>query len=276
MAPPVTTTPSVPADRAARHRDGGTSGHRSSDNRPGGRGHRRDRDPARWRRLPRWPRRRAEVSARREPDRPPPRTPVRGVRRPPRADRRPRRLGPGGEGRRVVGAEAQSQQVESVVVPGSRGTILDRTGRELAVSEDAATIFATPYQVKDPEETAHKLAEDPRRRPRTMSSRSLADRDSGFAYIARKVDLAAAERDPKARPARDRDAPRQPPDLPAGRARLAGDRHGRDRQPGPDRARGRRGRASCTGPTASARWSATRSATSSSATRSTARRPAPT
>ena len=61
--------------------------------------------------------------------------------------------------------EAQSQQVETVVVPGSRGTIHDRSGRELAVSEDAATIFATPYQVKDPEATAHKLAQDPRPRP---------------------------------------------------------------------------------------------------------------
>ena len=92
-----------------------------------------------------------------------------------------------------LSAEAQSQQVESVVVPGSRGTIRDRSGRELAVSEDAATIYATPYQVKDAEETAHKLAKilglD-----QDDVLRSLADRNSGFAYIERKASLADAER----------------------------------------------------------------------------------
>jgi cell division protein FtsI (penicillin-binding protein 3) len=92
-----------------------------------------------------------------------------------------------------LSAEAKGQQMETVVVPGSRGTIYDRTGRELAVSEDAATIFATPYQVEDPEETAHKLA-----KVLDMDSEkvleSLADRQSGFAYIKRKVDLVDAER----------------------------------------------------------------------------------
>ena len=44
-------------------------------------------------------------------------------------------------------------------MPGKRGAILDRNGSELAVSEDAATIFATPYQVDEPAETAAKLAQ---------------------------------------------------------------------------------------------------------------------
>ena len=91
-----------------------------------------------------------------------------------------------------LSAEAQSQQVEEVVVPGSRGTIRDRGGRELAVSEDAATIYATPYQVTDPQETAHKLAKvldlD-----QDEVLRNLADRSSGFTYVARKVDLQKAE-----------------------------------------------------------------------------------
>jgi cell division protein FtsI (penicillin-binding protein 3) len=88
-------------------------------------------------------------------------------------------------------AEAQGQQVESVVVPGSRGAILDRSGKQLAVSEDAATVIATPYQVEDPEATAHKLA-------KVLDSNqdeilaSLADRESGFAYIERKASLDAA------------------------------------------------------------------------------------
>ena len=80
-----------------------------------------------------------------------------------------------------------------VEVPGSRGTILDRNGRELAVSEDAATVFATPYQVKDPEETAHKLAKVLGLDSEEVLD-SLADRESGFAYIARKVDLPTPSR----------------------------------------------------------------------------------
>jgi cell division protein FtsI (penicillin-binding protein 3) len=91
-----------------------------------------------------------------------------------------------------LSAEAQGQQTETVVIPGSRGTILDRAGRELAVSEDAATLFATPYQVSDPEETAHKLSKVLDLSEHEVLAR-LADRDSGFAYIARKVDLATAE-----------------------------------------------------------------------------------
>jgi cell division protein FtsI (penicillin-binding protein 3) len=92
-----------------------------------------------------------------------------------------------------LSADAQSQQTETVVVPGERGAILDRKGKELAVSEDAATVFATPYQVKDPPAAARKLA------PILGTSQqdileSLADRDSGFAYLARKVDLATADR----------------------------------------------------------------------------------
>lgn len=90
-------------------------------------------------------------------------------------------------------AEAAGQQTQTVVVPGSRGAILDRKGKELAVSEDAATVFATPYQVTDPAKTASKLASI-----LDLSSgdvlKDLADRQSGFAYIAHKVDLATAEK----------------------------------------------------------------------------------
>ena len=90
-------------------------------------------------------------------------------------------------------ADAQSQQSETVTVPGVRGAILDRNGQELAVSEDAASVFATPYQVEDPPKAAAKLSavlgvnEQP-------VLRQLSDPDSGFAYLARKVDLPTAER----------------------------------------------------------------------------------
>src|SRR5215212_12202746 len=57
-----------------------------------------------------------------------------------------------------LSADARSQQTETVPVPGLRGSILDRKGRELAVSEDAVDVVATPYQVEDPHRAAHKLA----------------------------------------------------------------------------------------------------------------------
>ncbi len=91
-----------------------------------------------------------------------------------------------------LSAQAQSQQIENIEVPGSRGTIYDRNGNELAVSEDAATVIATPYQVEDPPATANKLAnildvdED-------EVLEAIADPSSGFAYIQRKATLGQAE-----------------------------------------------------------------------------------
>src|SRR6476619_5776003 len=90
-------------------------------------------------------------------------------------------------------ADAQSQQMETVPVPGLRGSILDRKGRELAVSEDAVDVIATPYQVKDPPQMARKLA------PILHISKhhilkNLDSGSSGFAYLARDADLTAAGR----------------------------------------------------------------------------------
>jgi len=88
-------------------------------------------------------------------------------------------------------ADAHSQQTEMVTVPGVRGAILDRNGNALALSEDAASVFATPYQVKDPPEAAARLAKvlkvDEGKLLEQLAS------DSGFAYLARKVDLPTAE-----------------------------------------------------------------------------------
>jgi cell division protein FtsI/penicillin-binding protein 2 len=43
-----------------------------------------------------------------------------------------------------LGARAVQQQVEDMVVPARRGSIVDRHDLELAVSEDAVTVFAYP------------------------------------------------------------------------------------------------------------------------------------
>lgn len=92
-----------------------------------------------------------------------------------------------------LAADARSQQVASVTVPGKRGRILDRSGSELAVSEDAATVIATPYQVEEPVKAAERLAKI-LRVPEQELLESLSDRESGFAYLARKVSLPRAER----------------------------------------------------------------------------------
>ena len=92
-----------------------------------------------------------------------------------------------------LSADAQSQHTQTVTIPGQRGRILDRKGRELAVSEDAADVIATPYQVQDPARAARRLA-PLLHVPEAQILRSLADRSSGFAYLARQVDLTTADR----------------------------------------------------------------------------------
>jgi cell division protein FtsI/penicillin-binding protein 2 len=91
-----------------------------------------------------------------------------------------------------LASEASYQQTETVTVPGLRGTVRDRHGQALATSEDAATIFATPYQVKRPAQTAEKLAPILDQDPATVLKSLTAD--SGFSYVAHKVDLPTAAR----------------------------------------------------------------------------------
>ncbi len=91
-----------------------------------------------------------------------------------------------------LASEATYQQTEMVTVPGLRGSLLDRFGNPLAVSEDAKTIYATPYQVKRPGQAAAKLASILDMEESEVL-KSLTE-DSGFSYVARKVDLPSAAR----------------------------------------------------------------------------------
>jgi cell division protein FtsI (penicillin-binding protein 3) len=81
---------------------------------------------------------------------------------------------------------ANVQQVADLTVPAKRGTIEDRRGIELAVSEQAADISATPYLVEDPAAAARKLAPilDKTEDEITVL---LARKDTGFVYLARKL-----------------------------------------------------------------------------------------
>jgi cell division protein FtsI (penicillin-binding protein 3) len=92
----------------------------------------------------------------------------------------------------ALASEAASQQIEMVTVPGLRGRILDRRGQELAVSEDAASVYATPYQVKDPERTASRLSSVlPVSRGQLLKALTA---NGGFSYLARKIDVPTAEK----------------------------------------------------------------------------------
>ena len=85
-----------------------------------------------------------------------------------------------------LASAAASQQVSSLELPARRGTIVDRHGFELAVSEPADDVSATPYLVKDPVKTATKLAPLLDVDTDTLV-RKLARRDTGFVYLARAL-----------------------------------------------------------------------------------------
>ena len=90
-------------------------------------------------------------------------------------------------------AEAHGQQVTEVTIPGQRGRILDRNGKVLAASEDAADVIATPYQVKNSAQAAMDLHEV-LGMPTTDLLEPLQDASFGFAYLARKVGADEAAR----------------------------------------------------------------------------------
>jgi cell division protein FtsI (penicillin-binding protein 3) len=86
---------------------------------------------------------------------------------------------------------ARNQQLTYETVPAQRGTITDRNGIDLAVSEPAQDISATPYLVKDPLEASRQLA------PLLGQSQAtlLADlsEHTGFVYLARALGAKAAQ-----------------------------------------------------------------------------------
>jgi len=86
---------------------------------------------------------------------------------------------------------ATAQRLRDIELPPRRGTIYDREGEPLAVSTAARTVFASPNLIKDKTGTARALA-------LTLGgdeSKYLLklERESGFVYVERKVDLARAE-----------------------------------------------------------------------------------
>jgi cell division protein FtsI/penicillin-binding protein 2 len=86
---------------------------------------------------------------------------------------------------------AQIQHRETVTIPAGRGTLFDRSGLELALGEQATTVYADPMQITNPRRAA--LAVE-----RTLGVNAdqilpaLANRTRGFVYVARQADPAQA------------------------------------------------------------------------------------
>jgi cell division protein FtsI/penicillin-binding protein 2 len=88
---------------------------------------------------------------------------------------------------------AVTQQEADISVPARRGTIVDANGIELAVSEPAMDVAATPYLIEDATKAARQLAPI-LGRPEDELLRDMARRDTGFVYLARRVPAAQADR----------------------------------------------------------------------------------
>jgi cell division protein FtsI/penicillin-binding protein 2 len=82
---------------------------------------------------------------------------------------------------------AVSQQIEDLPDPARRGTIFDRNGVQLAVSEDSVTVFANPMLIKDTVKVAARLA-PLIGQPEDELLRKLSDKSTGFVYLRRKMD----------------------------------------------------------------------------------------
>ncbi|MGE5275537.1 MAG: penicillin-binding transpeptidase domain-containing protein [Acidobacteriota bacterium] len=88
-------------------------------------------------------------------------------------------------------ARAQRQQERRVDVSPRRGSIVDRNGRELAVSVECSSIYALPDEVERPAAVAQALAGALEETPAELAAK--LSRDVGFVWLKRKVDPEVAE-----------------------------------------------------------------------------------
>jgi cell division protein FtsI (penicillin-binding protein 3) len=89
-------------------------------------------------------------------------------------------------------ARAQRQQERRIEIKGSRGSILDREGRELAVSVEAASVYAIPDDVENPRAAAQALAPLVGLPPGEVLEKLKSER--GFVWVRRQIETSAAAR----------------------------------------------------------------------------------
>ncbi len=85
------------------------------------------------------------------------------------------------------------RHVEEIDTPAHRGTIFDRNGNELAVGIQTQTVTADPKLIANPQAAADALAPVLGLDAGTLSG-ELSNKDTGFVYLARKVDPAVGAR----------------------------------------------------------------------------------
>jgi cell division protein FtsI (penicillin-binding protein 3) len=81
----------------------------------------------------------------------------------------------------------ETQHREQVALPASRGSIFDRMGVQLALGEQATTVFADPMQIRNPRAVA-SVAARVLGLDATKLYPELADRTRGFVYVERQAD----------------------------------------------------------------------------------------
>lgn len=82
--------------------------------------------------------------------------------------------------------KADEQYTRTVQLDAPRGVIYDRDGERLAVSRPMATVYANPRQIENPIEAARQLASVLDKPAQELLAKM--SEDSGFEYLARKVD----------------------------------------------------------------------------------------
>jgi len=87
---------------------------------------------------------------------------------------------------------AHSEQLSTVKIPALRGQIYDRTGLQLASSEPADDVSATPYLVRDPAGAARQIAPLLGQRSDLVAAK-LSAQGTGFVYLARHLPEARAK-----------------------------------------------------------------------------------
>jgi cell division protein FtsI (penicillin-binding protein 3) len=84
---------------------------------------------------------------------------------------------------------AARQSERTVTIEARRGPILDRNGRELALSVDAESLYAVPQDVSDPDATAAELARALRLDPKERKDlQAQLRKNRAFVWVKRKLD----------------------------------------------------------------------------------------
>jgi cell division protein FtsI/penicillin-binding protein 2 len=87
---------------------------------------------------------------------------------------------------------ATVQHRQTVELPAARGTIYDRTGVQLAIGEQATTVYADPREVRNPRAIAAAASQLVGADPNEVLA-GLANRRRAFVYVQRKADSDKAD-----------------------------------------------------------------------------------